>query len=103
MKRTAERKNIKMKYRKLKNTINEVKRRMKVYDDIPVSTIRQRYFRNNINIDHNHGGHTSPLASIEVTVVKIVIQMARIRQSLNHIRGLALINSLIKDQPIQKN
>ena len=76
---------------------------MKVYDDIPVSTICQRYFRNNINIDHNHGGHTSPLASIEVTVVKIVIQMARIRQSLNHIRGLALINSLIKDQPIQKN
>jgi len=92
---------IKVKYGELINTINEVKSRLTVDDDVTLFKIRQRYFRQNINIDHNHGGHVSPMAVIEDTAVNIAIQMAGIRQSLNPSRGLALINSLIRDRPIQ--
>ncbi len=44
----------------------------------------------------------SPLLKIEDTVVKFVIRMAEIRQSLTPSKGLTLINSLVDGTPIQK-
>ena len=39
---------------------------------------------------------------INDTILKIVLVMARIRQCLNPSAGLALVNSLIDNQPIQQ-
>ena len=51
----------------------------------------------------HHGGHTSPLASIDDVVVNIILMMARVRQCLNPSKGLATVNSLIKNQPLQQD
>ena len=77
------------------------KKRKIEHVDIPLKTIQQRVFRKN-EVIHHSPGLVSPLLQIEDTVVKFVIRMAEIRQSLTPSRGLALINSLITDTPIQK-
>ena len=93
-------KNVKRGY--LKELINEVKKKRKIeYIHIPLKTIQQRVFRKH-EVIHHSPGLVSPLLKIEDTVVKLVIRMAEIRQSLTPSRGLALINSLIDDTPIQK-
>ena len=62
-----------------------------------------RSFRKNPVIVHDHhGGLQSPLVEIDNAVVKIVLMMARIHQCLSPSKGLALVNSLIDNQPIQK-
>ena len=71
--------------------------------DVPVKTIRTRYDRRKIVVNHDHhGGLQSPLLEIDDAVVKIALMMARIRQCLCPSKGLALVNSLIENQPIQK-
>jgi len=50
---------------------------------------------------HHHGGHRSPLESIDDTIVSLVLMMARIRQCVTPSTGLALVNSLIDGQPLQ--
>ena len=74
-------------------------------EDVPIkpSTIRQRVLCQSLVVNHHHsGGHQSPLVAMDDTIVKIVLVMARIRQCLNPSAGLALVNSLIQDQPIQQ-
>ena len=44
----------------------------------------------------------SPLLSIKDTVIKIIIKLAESHQYRTPSKGLALINSLISEQPIQK-
>ena len=78
------------------------KRGLKVH--IQLSTIWQRVVRKNLIINNHHfGGHQSPLAPIESIVVGILCQMSPLREYLPPSRALSLINSLIEDQPIQKD
>ena len=69
---------------------------------IPLKTIYQRAYRKQSDI-HHCPGHVSPLLPLEDTVVKFIIKMAEIRQSLTPSKGLALINLLISEMPIQKD
>ena len=86
----------------LSELITEVKKRKKIeHVYIPMKTIYQRAYRKQSDI-HHCPGHVSPLIPIEETVVQFIIKMAEIRQSLTPSRGLALINSLINEMPIQK-
>ena len=86
----------------LRKLITEVKKKRKIeHVNIPLKTIYQRAFRKQSDI-HHCPGHVSPLLPIEETVVQFIIKMAEIRQSLTPSRGLALINSLISEMPIQK-
>ena len=64
--------------------------------------IRQRFYRKRVVCNHV-AGHVSPLEPIEQTVIDIILQMARIRQSITPSRGLLLVNSLIDKTPIQKS
>ena len=87
----------------LSELINEVKKRRKIENiNIPLNIIYQRAYRKQSDI-HHCPGHISPLLPIEDTVVQFIIKMAEIRQSLTPSRGLALINSLISEMPIQKD
>ena len=87
----------------LSELIKEVKKRRKIeHINIPLKTIYQRAYRKQSDI-HHCPGHISPLLPIEDTVVQFIIKMAEIRQSLTPSRGLALINSLISEMPIQKD
>ena len=81
--------------------INEVKEKRGIIVKISPSAIRRRVDRKSLQCHHLAGGQVSPLAKIEPTILGIIIQMARMRQCLTPSRGLSLINSLIKDTPIQ--
>ena len=70
--------------------------------DIPEITIRKRVQQNSVIQYTDHGGLQSPLLEIDDTVVKIILLMARICQCLTPSTGLALVNSLIDNQPIQQ-
>ena len=103
---SARKRGKKVKFGTLKHIIERNKKKYDLVDvNVPLKTIEQRIHRNRVETVGNKccGGHKSPLLSIEDTVVDILLQMARIRQSLTPTRGLALVNSLIEDQPIQKN
>lgn len=93
----------KMKKNQLKEIIKKHKKKRDLEDvDVPQDTIRQRVSRKKPFVPHhNSGGHTSPLAKIDDTIVSIILMMARIRQCLSPSKGLALVNSLIENQPIQ--
>ena len=49
-----------------------------------------------------HGGHTTPLQRIEPEIVSVLIQMARIRQSLTPSQAIQLINSMIVGTSVQR-
>ena len=85
----------------LEKIIKKVSKKMEIKDMILPATIRQRYYRKQI-VSYHVGGHISPLNSIEPTIIEIILQMARIRQSITPSKGLMLVNSLIKGMPIQK-
>ena len=90
---------------KLKRIINKHKIKRKLEEvDVPLGTIRRRVLRNKLVVmTPHHGGHTSPLASIDDVIVNIILMMARVRQCLNPSKGLALVNSLIENKPIQQD
>ena len=81
--------------------INDVKKARKVEDNISPEAIRKRVQRNSLENHHLAGGQVSPLQKIEPIIVSIIVQMARMRQSLTPSKGLLLINSLIKGSKIQ--
>ena len=87
----------------LQQIIQKHKNKRKLEDvDVPLITIRQRVVRKKTQVmHHHHGGHRSPLESIDNTIVSLVLMMARIRQCVTPSTGLALVNSLIDGQPIQ--
>ena len=82
--------------------MNEVKEKRGVVTKISPSAIRRRVDRKSLHSHHLAGGQVSPLAKIEPTILGIIIQMAQMRQCLTPIRALSLINSLIKDTPVQQ-
>ena len=57
------------------------------------NTIRRRITRNLLVV--NQLGAVSSLASIEIALIGIIIQMARIRQILTPSKGLKLVNDMI--------
>ena len=67
---------------------------------IPKGTIRTRVLKNSLNC--THVGQCSPSQKIEPVLVRIIVQMARIRQPLTPSEGLQLVNSLIDGMPIQQ-
>ena len=75
--------------------IEDVKKKRKLPHDVQINsdTIRRRVSRGNIFITSH--GPQSPLEALEEVVVELIIQMARIRQSLTPSKGLDLVNSLI--------
>ena len=89
----------------LEEIIKRHKKKRKLEEvDIPSSTIRQRVLRNKtVVLNHHRGGHSSPLESLDDTIVDIVLMMARICQCLTPSSGLALVNSMIDGQPIQQD
>ena len=62
-------------------------------------TIKRSFARNCLVV--NQLGTLSPLASIEIAVVGIIIQMAQIRQILAPSKGLKLVNDIIRGTNIQ--
>ena len=66
---------------------------MGIKDMILPATIRQRYYRKQI-LSYHVGGHISPLNSIKPTIIEIIRQMARIRQSITLSKDLMLVNNL---------
>ena len=95
----------KLKRGQLKHLIEKHKLKRHLEDvHVPLTTIRKRVVRNKmIVMNAQNGGHTSPLASIDDVVVNIILMMARVRQCLSPSKGLSLVNSLIKDQPLQQD
>ena len=86
----------------LSELINEVKKRRKIEYILTLLWRQyQRAYRKQSGV-HHCPDHKSPLLPIKETVVQFIIKMAEIRQRLTLSRGLALINSLIKEMPIQK-
>ncbi len=54
-------------------------------------------------LNHHREGHSSPLESLDDTIVDLVLMKARIRQCLTpSYSGLALVNSIIDGQPIEQ-
>ena len=102
IKDAAKKKRERVKHGTLVRLINEVKDKRGVSAKILPSAIRRRIDRQSLHSHHLAGGQVSPLAKIEPTILGIIIQMARMRQCLTPSRGLSLINSLIKDTPIQQ-
>ena len=85
----------------LNNIIKEVCDKRNLKETILPNGIRQRFYRKKLTIRHKPG-QISPLDRIEPTIIRIILQMARIRQSISPSRGLRLINSLIDNMPIQE-
>ena len=76
---------------KLKRIINKhtIKRNLEEVD-VPLGTIRRRVLRIKLVVmTSHHGGHTSPLESIDDVIVNIILMMARVRQRLNPSKGMA--------------
>ena len=81
----------------LSNIIREVKRKRNLPDNVEMKTdhICQHVCRDNYFVTSI--GLISPLALIELTIVIIIIQMARICQYISPSKGITLVNSIQGD------
>lgn len=102
LKGKAVRKGEQMKPGTLKDIIRTVKSIRRVTKDILPDAIRCHIHRKKPTSHHVAGGQVSPLMRIELVVVEIILQMARIHQCLCPSKGLELVNSLIKSTWIQE-
>ncbi len=74
-------------------------------EDVPIKPllIRQRVLQKQPVVNNDdHGGLQSPLVAMDESVVKVVLVKAQILRCLCPSKGLALVNSLIDNQPIQQ-
>lgn len=85
---------------RLEEIIAEVKAEHGVTEDIRVQAMRRRVQKG--RIECKHSGVVSPVEEAEQLLVPIFIQMCKIRQPLSVHDGVKLMNSLIKDTPIQQ-
>jgi len=67
---------------------------------ISKSTIRTHLTRGTVSSKHR--GVRSPLAAAEVALVAICIQMGKIRQPLNHLEAVKVMNDLIDGTETQE-
>ncbi len=87
----------------LSELIAHVKKKRKIgHHHIHIQAIKKRLYRHKDEILH-HPGHKSPILSIEDAVVKLIIKISENCQCLTPSKDIALINSLILKQPIQKD
>ena len=93
-----------MKRGSLTSLIARIKAKNNVGADVIIAeeTIRQRIKRDAV-FTNGGRGHDSPLLPLEPTIVKIIIQMSRIRQCVTPSQGLKLVNSMILGTPVQDN
>ena len=90
---------------RLDEIIRDVKRRNGLPKDLVISkaAIRQRLKKKGkMMVYVGHGGHTTPLQRIESEIVSVLIQMARIRESLTPSQAIQLINSMIVGTSVQR-
>ena len=95
--------NKRLKPGRLLEIIDLVSKRNKLGDDIKITPacIRQR-LKKNMVVTARHPGHVSPLINIEPQVIKVITQMARLRQCLTPSQAVQLINSMIEGTDAQK-
>ena len=88
----------------LTNIISRVKRKYELGHDIniTVACICQRFKKSRLIVESARPGPSSPLNRCENEFVKVLIQMARMRQALSPSQGVDLINSLIEGTQVQK-
>ena len=101
-KRQAKKKGSIVKKGYMKELIASVTAQKDLKRKILSKTIHQRIARKQF-VHHHKAGHISPLRKIEPAIVKIIIQMARIRQSLTPSKALSLVNSIIDEKQIQQD
>ena len=84
--------------------ISRVKRKHNLDEDAVISThcIRQRVKKGCLEMKDAKPGPKSPLQMYELDFVKIMVQMAKMRQALSPSEGISLINSLIEGTQGQK-
>jgi len=68
-----------------------------------VSTIRTRLNRQELFVANAYPGRSSPLEKYELDFFAILIQMARMRESMSPSQAVSPINSLILDTHAQRN
>lgn len=79
--------------------IESMKAKHKVTCNIPEITVRQRVQRGNLSCDHV--GVKSPVEDVEEVMIPIAIQMSRIRQPLDCMEAMHLMNSLLEGTETQ--
>lgn len=96
---TEKSKNKKLEKYFLRSIIQDISKKHNLPADVKISDkcIMMRLRHKKIFIANGYGrGLSSPLLPIEPTIVKLITQMATIRQCLNSAQGLQLVNDLIK-------
>ena len=85
--------------------ISRVKRKHNLDEDAVISThcIRQRVKKGCLEMKDAKPGPKSPLQMYELDFVRIMVQMAKMRQALSPSEGISLINSLIEGTQAQKD
>ena len=88
---------------RLGRIIAEVKVRNNLLDDtiIKSSCIRSRVKKQRTSVLQSHPGTPSPLLAYEMEFVSVLIQMARMRESLSPTESMSLINDVIKGTQAQ--
>ena len=89
-----------MAHKELDGIIGETKAEYGMEDfHIPAKTVQSRVKRHQLN--PKHPGTPSPVMNIEETLVEICLAMCQTCKPLNCSKGLALVNSLIKDTVLE--
>ena len=85
----------------MKKLVAGLLKKRNILDDcvIKCDTVRNRLSRHRLVV--NQLGSISPIAAIELIIVTIIIQMARICQCLTPSKGLKLVNDVISGTNIQ--
>jgi len=81
----------------LTSLVSQVKSSNDLGEDVLISSacVRQQYKKARVFLEGSKPGPTSPLHSCEDEFVRVLIQMARMRQALSPSEGVSLINSMI--------
>ena len=83
-----------MRKRILETLIEDKKKKSRIIAAISAKTILSRVATG--NLEPNHTGTKSPLAEVEESIVAVCIQMGKMRQPLTCVKGIALVNDLIR-------
>lgn len=85
--------------------ISEVKLRNNLHEDTVImrSCIRSRLKKERTCVLQSHPGTPSPLLAYEMEFVLVLIQMARMRESLSPTESMELINAVIRGTQAQRD
>ena len=90
---------------RLSSIISDVKRRNCLTDEsiILESGIRSRVKNHRLLVLQSHPGTQSPMLQYEMEFIKVITQMARMRECLSPSEAISLINSMIEGTHAQDN